>query len=143
MKRIKCSNTKCDGVFAHQLGSKTIDIGRQKQHFTVVGSDFNIMGTCGKCGQKTTLFVEDNRVVEDDVDYMDDGALTDEQKAQLEKDKLKQRGDDLDTEEKALNPDKPEGEEEELDEDGNPIPKVPEITMQLIQKPGAAPAPRS
>jgi hypothetical protein len=140
VKRIKCSNAKCDGVFAHQLGSKTIDIGRQKQHFTVVGADFNIMGTCGKCGQKTTLFVEDNKVVEDDVEYMDDGQLTPEEQEQLEKDKLKQRGDDLDTEEKGLKPgDEPEPE---LDEDGNP--KPPEITMQLIQKrTDAAPAPRA
>jgi hypothetical protein len=133
MRRIKCSNTKCDGTFAHLLGGKTIDIGRQKQHFTVVGSDFNIMGTCGKCGQKTTLFVEENRLIEDDVEFHDDGELTDEQKEQLEKDKLRQNGESLDTEEKGLNP-KPDEEEEQLDENGNPIPKPPEITLQLLEK---------
>jgi hypothetical protein len=133
MKRIKCSNVKCDGTFAHLLGGKTIDIGRQKQHFTVVGSDFNIMGTCGKCGEKTVIFVENNAIVEDGVEFHDDGQLTPEEKEKLEQDKLKQRGDDLDTEEKGLKGDKKE-DEEELDADGNPIAKAPEITLQLLEK---------
>ena len=132
MKRIKCSNAKCDGVFAHLLGGKTIDIGRQKQHFTVVGTDYNIMGTCGKCGEKTVLFVENNALIEDDVMFEDDGVLTEEQKEQLEKDKLKQRGEEMEKESDALL-DKPD-DEPELDKDGNPIEKAPEITLQLIEK---------
>ena len=131
MRRIKCSNNKCDGTFAHLLGGKTIDIGRQKQHFTVVGSDFNVMGTCGKCGEKTVLFVENNTLVEDDVVFHDDGELTDEQKAKLEEDALKQRGDDLDTEEKGLKGESKK-DEEELDENGQPKPK--EMTLTLTEK---------
>lgn len=132
MKRIKCSSGKCDGVFAHALGGKTIDIGRGKQHFTIVGSDFNVMGTCPKCGNKTVLFVENNALVEDDVNFVDDGELTEEQKAQLEQDKLKQRGEDMEKEADALK--EKDKTEEELDENGNPIVKAPEITLQLIEK---------
>jgi len=134
VKRIKCSNGKCDGVFAHLLGGKTIDIGRQKQHFTVVGTDYNIMGTCGKCGEKTVLFVENNALIEDDVLFEDDGVLTEEQKAQLEQDQLKQRGEEMDKEADALD-DKRKADEPELDADGNPITKTPEITMKITQTP--------
>ena len=80
MKRILCSNPDCGGVFAHQLGSRTIDIVRGKQQFTVTGNNFSVTGTCGQfnsqtrkeCLTKNALIVEDGKLDESDIQYKSD-----------------------------------------------------------------------
>ncbi len=69
MKKIKCSNSECDGVFAHLLSDKSMDIVRQKSQFTITGKDYTITGTCGKCGQKSTFFIEAGKFDTDGVTF--------------------------------------------------------------------------
>lgn len=57
MKKLKCSSESCDGTFGHLLSEKTLDIMRQKQQFIITGKDYTVIGTCGKCGQKSTFSV--------------------------------------------------------------------------------------
>ena len=72
MKKLQCSNTECDGFFSHLLSPKSMDIVRQKQQFIITGKDWTITGTCGKCGQKSTFFVENGKFDESGVTFKED-----------------------------------------------------------------------
>lgn len=69
MKKIECSNPTCDGTFAHLLSDKTMDVMRQKQQFIITGRDWVIIGTCGKCGKKSTFTVSNGKFDETGVSF--------------------------------------------------------------------------
>lgn len=69
MRKILCQNCEPKRVFAHQLDDATIDIVRQDQRFTVIGTDYTIYGTNPQGSGKTVLIVKGGKLVEDDIDF--------------------------------------------------------------------------
>jgi hypothetical protein len=112
MKRIKCSNPKCQAVFGHLLGNKMIDMLRNRNQITVTGSDFNIVGTCQHCHQKSSFIVEDGQLNMEDVTFKDDGAPM-----------LDENGEPIPA--KPADPDHVDGEEDALDKSKDTKPDDP------------------
>lgn len=102
MRKLKCSNPKCGRVWAHVLGNKTLDIARQKHQITITGDNVNVIGTCGFCNSKTAVFVEDGKLVEEGLEFVDGERLDEDEKKRLEDEALKQRENQEETENNAL-----------------------------------------
>lgn len=81
MRRIKAGGGK---TFAHVLGKGTIEIRRQKQRFIVTGTDFQIIGTSPDDKEKLVLQVENGYLLEEGLEFKDDGDPTDEEREKLE-----------------------------------------------------------
>lgn len=115
MRRVKAKGGK---TFAHVLGKGTIEIQRQKQRFIVTGQDFQIIGTSPDGTEKLVLAVENGILIDDGLEFKDEGDPTDEEREALEAAGGDPNAiDETDTEEKGLaGATKPNGSEEESED---------------------------
>lgn len=67
MRKILSNDAEHPRVFAHILDNGTIDIVRQEQRFTIIGTEYTVIGTNPQGGGKTVLVVKNGKLLEDGV----------------------------------------------------------------------------
>ena len=74
MKKILASNSTDEfiRIFAHLLDDGTIDIVRQEQQFTIIGTDYILIGTNPQGGGKLVLQVKDGKLNTDEINFLEE-----------------------------------------------------------------------
>ena len=74
VKKIQCADPNCDGVIAHQISEKTIELKRLDQGVVMTGNSWSSMATCPKNPKhQTAIVVNDGKVDASELRYKDEG----------------------------------------------------------------------